>query len=57
MLADQETGNMESNKDDSLKCIRLSSECLNKKDYEKALKFAHKSQRLYPSKEAEGNIC
>jgi len=45
---------MESNKDESLKCLRLSSEYLAKGDRERARKFALKSERLYPSKEAAG---
>lgn len=44
---------MESNKDESLKCLKLSKDYLAKGDLEKALKFAKKSQNLYPSNGAE----
>ena len=42
------------NKDDSLKCLRKASEYLSQGDYEAALKWANKSNRLCSSKEADG---
>ena len=47
--------NMEGNKDESQKCINIAKRCIDAGHYEKAIKFLHKSERLYPSKSAKGN--
>lgn len=47
---------MESNKDESEKCIKIAVDCIKSGDNEKALRFLHKAQRLYPTPRAEGNI-
>ena len=46
---------MEGNKDESLKCIKIAQRCIDAGQYEKAVKFLHKSERLYPSKTAKGD--
>lgn len=40
---------MEANKSDAEKCIRIAQTAANSGDYEKALKFLNKAQKLYPS--------
>lgn len=45
---------MEYNKDESIRCLERSEELLTKGDIEKALKFARKSNNLYPSPQAKG---
>lgn len=40
---------MEANKSDCEKCIRIAQTAANTGDYEKALKFLNKAQKLYPS--------
>lgn len=47
---------MESNRDESVKCLKIGRDSLVKMDYDKALKFANKSQKLYPSQQAEGKL-
>ncbi|KAF6024384.1 DNAJB12 [Bugula neritina] len=47
---------MESNRDESVKCLKIGRDSLVKMDYDKALKFANKSQKLYPSQQAEDLI-
>jgi len=43
---------MESNKDEAQKCIRIALISIKSGNFEKALRFAKKSQKLYPSKAA-----
>ena len=47
---------MEGNKDDGNKCIRIAERCIDSGDYEKALKFLNKAERLYPTQKAKGNL-
>lgn len=44
---------MESNKDEASKCISIAKVALGTGDYAKALRFAEKSIRLYPTSQAE----
>jgi len=48
---------MESNKDDSLKCIRLAEKHYEGGDYDAAVRFLNKAERLYPSQRAKGNMA
>ena len=49
---------MEGNKDESGRCILIARKCINVGDIEKAIRFLHKAQRLYPTQEAKGNtVC
>ena len=45
---------MESNKDEAQKCIRIALISIKSGNFEKALRFAKKSQKLYPTKGASG---
>ena len=45
---------MESNKDESEKCIKIAVNCMKTGETDKALKFLQKAQKLYPSSRAEG---
>ena len=45
---------MESNRDESFRCLRLAKNFLQEGNKSKAEKFAQKAIRLFPSKEAEG---
>lgn len=45
---------MDGNKDEALKCRRLAENYLKEGNKERAFKFLHKAQKLYPSKEVEG---
>lgn len=45
---------MEGNRDESERCLHRSETFLKIGDLEKALKFANKAARLYPSEKAEG---
>ena len=47
---------MEYNRDESIKCFKLANDYLAKGDKDKALKFARKSDKLYPSVEAKGKV-
>ena len=47
---------MEYNKDESIRCLELANTYLTKGDRGKALKFASKSEKLYPSDNAKGEI-
>ncbi len=40
---------MEANKSDCEKCIRIAKEAALNNDFEKAIKFVEKAQRLYPN--------
>jgi DnaJ family protein B protein 12 len=45
---------MDSNRDESERCIELAKYCIKDNDNEKALKFLLKAERLFPSPEAKG---
>lgn len=47
---------MEGNKDEALRCLSLANKCFAEGNLEKAIKFAAKSNRLYPSSRATGII-
>lgn len=47
---------MEGNKDEALKCYNLAEKFLTNGHKEKALKFVHKSIKLYPTAKAEGML-
>jgi hypothetical protein len=47
---------MESNKDESERCIKIAEDAIRSGETEKALKFLHKAQRLYASPRCAG-IC
>ncbi|XP_058940298.2 dnaJ homolog subfamily B member 12-like [Pocillopora verrucosa] len=47
---------MDGNKDEALKCRRLAENYLKEGNKERAFKFLHKAQKLYPSKEVEDLI-
>ncbi|EFA01075.2 dnaJ homolog subfamily B member 14 [Tribolium castaneum] len=44
---------MESNKDEAEKCIKLAETYIKERNREKAEKFLHKAERLYPSQKAQ----
>lgn len=44
---------MEGNKDEAMKCITIANNSLSIGDYAKALRFAEKSIRLYPTSQGE----
>ena len=46
---------MEANRNDCEKCIRIARDAASKGDYEKAIKFAEKAERLYPNEVAKSN--
>jgi hypothetical protein len=45
---------MDSNRDESERCIELAIICIRNNDNEKARKFLLKAERLFPSPEAKG---
>ena len=45
---------MESNRDESFRCLRLAKRYLQEGEKSKAEKFGHKAAKLFPSKECEG---
>lgn len=45
---------MESNKDEANKCIQLAENYIQQKNREKAEKFLHKAERLFPTQRAKG---
>lgn len=45
---------MEVNKDEAERCIDLAEEQIKIKNREKAEKFLHKAERLYPTQRAKG---
>ena len=45
---------MESNREDSEKCINIAENSVRQGDIEKALRFLGKAERLYPSQRAKG---
>lgn len=50
---------MDGNKDEAEKCIKLAENYIKERNREKAEKFLHKAERLYPSQKAKGtsNLC
>ena len=46
--------NMEGNRDESEKCLRLATKYLKLGDKDKAIKFLNKAEKLYPSQHAKG---
>ena len=48
---------MEGNKDEAKKCLEIARRFLANGDKEKAKKFAYKSKKLYPLKEAQSEFC
>lgn len=46
---------MESNREESIKCLRLAEKFLYEGLLEKAEKFAHKANKLYPNTNIEGD--
>jgi hypothetical protein len=47
---------MESNREESIKCLRIAENSWRSGDKEKAERFAHKAMKLYPSNEAKGEF-
>ncbi len=47
---------MDGNRDEGAKCLRIAEKYIRAGDREKAIKFLHKAERLYPSKRAKG-LC
>lgn len=45
---------MDGNKDESDRCFAIAQRCVAAGNYEKAIKFLNKAERLYPSKKAQG---
>jgi hypothetical protein len=45
---------MESNKDESDRCINLAKKHIDTGDLDKAVKFLQKAERLFPSQRAKG---
>ena len=45
---------MESNRDESFRCLRLAEKYLQQGDKSKAEKFGQKATKLFPSNEAKG---
>ena len=45
---------MEGNRDESERCIKLAEDYIERGLNDKAKKFLHKAERLYPSKQAKG---
>jgi len=45
---------MEGNRDESDRCINLAEDYIKRGLSDKAKKFLHKAERLYPSKRAKG---
>lgn len=46
---------MEGNRDEAEKCIKIASKAIEAGDKEKALKFLHKAEKLFPTDRAKGN--
>lgn len=45
---------MEVNKDEAERCIQIAKGAIEEGDGEKAKKFLHKAERLFPTDEAKG---
>lgn len=48
---------MEVNKDEAERCIELAEQFIKEKNREKAEKFLHKAERLFPTQRAKGITC
>ncbi len=46
---------MDSNRDESERCIQLAEHCIRNNHNDKALKFLLKAERLFPSPKAKGH--
>ena len=46
----------EGNKDEAEKCFKLAREYFKNSESEKALRFAHKADRLFPTERYKGEI-
>ena len=47
---------MEGNKDEADKCIHIALKCMKDGDVDRAKKFLHKAQRLFPTPKANGEL-
>lgn len=47
---------MEVNKDEADHCIEIAEKYIKEKNREKAEKFLHKAERLYPTQKAKGSF-
>jgi len=45
---------MDSNRDESERCIELAKNFIKSNEYQKALKYLIKAEKLFPSKQAKG---
>lgn len=45
---------MEGNKDEADKCIEIAERAIKERNREKAERFIHKAERLYPTQKAKG---
>lgn len=45
---------MDGNKDEAERCIQLAEKYIKEKNREKAEKFLHKAERLFPTQKAKG---
>lgn len=45
---------MEGNKDEANRCIQIAEKYIQEKNREKAEKFLHKAERLFPTQKAKG---
>jgi DnaJ family protein B protein 12 len=45
---------MESNREESLRCLKIAENYLRQGDYERAERFAQKAIKMFPSNEAKG---
>lgn len=45
---------MEGNKDEAARCIELAEKYINERNRDKAEKFLHKAEKLYPTQKAKG---
>jgi len=45
---------MDSNRDESERCIELAKNLIKSNEYQKALKYLIKAEKLFPSKQAKG---
>lgn len=47
---------MEGNRDEAERCINIATKALEAGDKEKAVRFLHKAEKLYPTDKAKGKI-
>lgn len=45
---------MDVNKDEAVRCVELAEKYIKEKNREKAEKFLHKAEKLFPSQKAKG---